>query len=596
VLRRDATRVPTSAWALAALAWFAATFFLLGDRGWWNDDWFFTNRDMVTGGYGSLIKGQLQPFHPPEGWPLASRPLCFIVQPTLITLLWDHPWAMHLIGALTHAANCLLLYALARELGAGRRAAWLAGTLLAVDPVHFEAVFWASTYICPISFTLLLVCLVTYARWLRGRAGAGAMVFGTLCGCAVPYLYELGAPVLFLMPVLSYGLRHAVPARPRITRLVPFFVVAAACLFYAANLILNPSPHGGLGSAGGLVKPARAIGVFLKQAGIVFESYTQLRYLGLGAIRTGLATLAAHWPLTLALAAAASLALVGVSRWWGRQEPDVAPGGAFTPPPWILPVFGALAAFSTLGPGSLVGSGLRPRMLYGVGVMLSLVIAWGAGLLMRSRRARTPLAAAALVLGLVWTTAMVGAQRAYQARERCDRTLEAMLRERIPEPGADAVFVALGVGDWPLKTGTDDFDTFLVGHFFWDWSHPFWIRHVYKRHDVDAIPVAPGTPLPKPGILQADERGMIPATLVRWDLRIDTPEGRRPIRLGHEKATIAWERVIPIYTMPDDVLPVSKLTIERPGGEPLVVTFPRVLRSIEAGACDPFEQTIRLDR
>jgi hypothetical protein len=88
-------------------------------------------------------------------------------------------WGFHLTSVLLHAANSLLVYALARALAPGRlRTALLAGLIFGLMPVHAEPVAWITGKVDSLPTFFYLASVTLFARFrLLGsrRAYAGAV-------------------------------------------------------------------------------------------------------------------------------------------------------------------------------------------------------------------------------------------------------------------------------------------------------------------------------------------------------------------------------------------------------------------------------------
>jgi len=92
------------------------------------------------------------------------RPLQFLVYILLHGLFGFHAFAFHLLFVLLHAANSVLVYALAWRLTGRDRAALAASLLFAVHPIHTEVVDWIASL--P---DLMLTSIVLLAVWWFAR-------------------------------------------------------------------------------------------------------------------------------------------------------------------------------------------------------------------------------------------------------------------------------------------------------------------------------------------------------------------------------------------------------------------------------------------
>ena len=115
----------------------------------------------------------------------------------------DRPWIFHAINILLHAATCALVALLAARL-AGSAAAWVAGILFAVHPVHVEAVaglVGRAESACAIG---LLGALVIFLR--PGKLG-GARVGGIAACFVVALLCKEQGILLPILLLFAYPLR-----------------------------------------------------------------------------------------------------------------------------------------------------------------------------------------------------------------------------------------------------------------------------------------------------------------------------------------------------------------------------------------------------
>lgn len=188
-------------------------------------------------------------------------------RPLTLTLLWierrgfgGYALPYHVVAALIHATNGVLLWWILRRLGVP--GAWLAAALFAAHPVQVQSVAWLTQQpllICPF-FCLLSVWL--YLRWLQIRPPIPKKLAGLEPPGPPPprirYVMSLGAcvaavlsgPLGISLPVvlllLVWWKRGALP-RSQWTQLSPFFAVAFCGLI--ANVFLHRSSLDPLGPA-----------------------------------------------------------------------------------------------------------------------------------------------------------------------------------------------------------------------------------------------------------------------------------------------------------------------------------------------------------
>ena len=79
----------------------------------------------------------------------------------------DEPAGWHLTAVLVHLLATVLVHRLARALGTGRIAAFLAAIVFGLHPIHLEAVAWASGVTESLASTFFLAALVTYVQWKK---------------------------------------------------------------------------------------------------------------------------------------------------------------------------------------------------------------------------------------------------------------------------------------------------------------------------------------------------------------------------------------------------------------------------------------------
>lgn len=99
-----------------------------------------------------------------EGGLRFFRPIAFWVMKAEYTLTGWHPWVMHLFSILFHAANTLLVTALACRFLKNRMWAMLAGAIFALHPNHVGTVYWIACQTELLVTMLLLLAILAYAR------------------------------------------------------------------------------------------------------------------------------------------------------------------------------------------------------------------------------------------------------------------------------------------------------------------------------------------------------------------------------------------------------------------------------------------------
>ncbi|MBM4050221.1 MAG: hypothetical protein FJ279_34425, partial [Planctomycetes bacterium] len=155
--------------------------------------------------------------------------------------LWGlRPWGYHLTNVALHAANALLLFALARGLKLGGSAALATTLLFAVHPLHTETVDWVKNRADLLSTLFLLAAFVLFVRW-RPPDGAsrGALSYWASLAAFALAAMSKGAG-LALCPVLAFYVLLFLPRRDWRTALAataPFWALAVAYLVNLAFLM-----------------------------------------------------------------------------------------------------------------------------------------------------------------------------------------------------------------------------------------------------------------------------------------------------------------------------------------------------------------------
>jgi len=138
--------------------------------------------------------------------------------------LWgDRVEGYHLVSIGLHLLSALLLWRLLRKLGMGL-GAWLGALLFAVHPLMVESVAWISEFKNTLSLPFLLLAMITYVDWDRGRdrpayfISLGLFLAAMLCKSSV---------VMFPMVILLYGWwKRGRIARSDLRASAPFFAVS----------------------------------------------------------------------------------------------------------------------------------------------------------------------------------------------------------------------------------------------------------------------------------------------------------------------------------------------------------------------------------
>ena len=147
------------------------------------------------------------------------------------TSLWagSNPALWHAFGLALHAANCILVFCLARRFTASRWAAFFAAALFAIHGTRPEAVVWIAG-----RFDLLATFFVLAGLLLFLRPG-GLYKLASLLSMALAMIVKESAyvfPFLLILLLASDGSL----SRIRLRALIPFFSLAAVLFLYRWTL------------------------------------------------------------------------------------------------------------------------------------------------------------------------------------------------------------------------------------------------------------------------------------------------------------------------------------------------------------------------
>lgn len=586
---------------LLAGVWLIAGLFLLGDLGYWNDDFFIAQRDPATGERSGWALPAATPFQPPRDGIVYWRPALTVGMATLMGELWNTPRVLFAIMALVHGAVGVALWALLRRLGRSPAVSVGAACLYVAFPAHFEVWMWASAASASLGVLALLGIIALWLRWTRDDAGLlgdartllGLALLAALATCS----YEQAAAGVAALPLLSLA---RAPAHGTLRRAVlrcglGLAVIGMVYAIYLGLILAHRGPDGSLG-ASGAIQPMAMWGRSMLRIleGALFPM--GLGFQGAAAWRVGAETMfAAHalraWACVgLVVASLAGLiawtrTTPGLSRWAAAESFAGTRAGGQAPFSRVqrfwLAVFGGVLAVASLIPVAMVGGAgaLRPRLVAVVCIGVLILLATCADRATQAIGPR-PRAQRAWWVGLMlaWCGAMVyclpasvGMQRGFQARAQLDADTAQRLRELIPSPAPRSVFVPVLVDSLPIRTDTHAYSTYYIGPLYWGFAFPFYIQDVYRRSDVDAAafsfdfhPVLDAHPdgLLLPGPLK---HGFVPDPLPA-SLRVRQPQ----------QAFVAWDRIVPIWVIDRDVRVVTELTFTRGGAEVLRVRPPAV--------------------
>jgi|GEM_PF-1205537 len=560
------------AWSFAAILTLAACFFLLGDLGWYSDDYFFCNRDPATGDLTSWIRSARSPHHPATGALQAWRPLHNLVTPTLISLCWETPRLAKLLAVLVHAGVGALLYRLLRLLGIVPHAAAASALLFLLWPAATEAVYWTaaiSTITATAAALLVALAFVAFARG-RGYAPLALPAFAA-AGYALSAFHEQPAGLLLMLPALHIA---ALPPGRRLHRPALFRTIgataaaAAGCLAYILLLALFAQEGPGVRAASFTPLAAFPARLASTLAGTVRE-------LALGSLLPGAliqarlalrdhAVLIAAWALLLCIAAVPAARL-----WIRRPTHDLRDPPA---PHAAIALAGLLAAVGACLPIALMqGFDVVSRYAYPPALGLAIAASVAADALGRviarhPRLARPYRAATALLLLALFAACIAihaGLQDRAQRLARFDARADDALVALLPDPAPGSLFLPLSDRCWPIRTGHDRFDWYLVTRWSRIWSNPYFLQHAYRRDDVMAL---------FSDFSRSLAADATPAGLVyRWRFDALGPFDRwrrnlPDLVLDDARLQIPWPRLVPFERDEDGaVILVTRIVVRRAG-------------------------------
>jgi tetratricopeptide (TPR) repeat protein len=311
------------------------------------------------------------------------HPLTWVSLQTDCALLGVNPGGTHLVNLLFHIANTLLLFLFLRSAtGAVWRSAVVAA-LFAWHPMHVESVAWAAErkdVLSTFFWMLALLAYLQYARSVPRRAWPFYVLTLCFCACGLmskPMVVTLPCALLLLdfwplnriAPLQSEsGLPEPMQCQPVslirvVLEKVPFFalIVAGSVVTYLVQ--------SGSGAVSGIALSER-----LSNAALAYSQYTAKMFWP-----TDLAIIyphPRHWPVPLALGAAALLAVwtcLCAFNW--RRSPYLAVGWF-----WFL---GTLVP--TIGIIQVGAQAMADRYTYIPSIGLFIVVVWGAAAFFRSR-------------------------------------------------------------------------------------------------------------------------------------------------------------------------------------------------------------------
>jgi hypothetical protein len=568
LLDRSGLRVLAAAFPVILLVF--ATTFQLGGTGFWADDYWLNQRDILTGQLPPLLEeGRLTHSTLIINRGFFLRPLFYTIAPPLVTLTWEADWLAHGVLILSHSAVVLLLYRLMLRLGLARQPAAAASLLFMVYPMQYEVLYWAAA--APITLSALLMLVIFHmhaglaARSLRGEGLGRAwptwamLLLLPLLGFAACSLNEQPAAGVVAMPLLYLSARRAASAagdtgRPRLSRdpfwLFPAALAASGIVAYLLLMkfglppLIRPVPEGVRGAADSLVRPGELPRRIEQVARSVRDTMWRSQF-ARGALIQGVRELRAA-PLSAAVFAflLASSGAVWAAR-WVRQDAQRESASPSQPGTGVRAVLlGAAVFVGGFVPIVVVTVYIAaPRIMYWPAIGAAIMVAGaGSAMAMRVRaaerggaRSAIPRLVVAVLLAvlLMWSVLLIGVAASFRNRWVQDWSEGHQLRALVPDPVPGACFIPLRLQSACAATGQWRFDRHLQTVFAWPWTAPRFIRMVYAREDVTSGSWRPWAQHAQ----SADENGI----LYTGHLDGVSSEGGR----------ILWDRAIPFVVTPD---------------------------------------------
>ncbi len=566
--------------------WFLATFFLLGDLGWWNDDYYFTKRDPATGGFSSIVLTTREPYLPPTGHLNAWRPLHFLFTPAIVTWFWNAPWIAHLVGALIHAAACALLYRLMRSVGASTHAAAASALLFMVHPMHYEVVLWPAAFATGIANGLFILNALLMARAAKTRRRHHYWTVPLLTAVAI-CLNEQSAPCIGALPLLYFAVCPSDERwRTRLVRsCVPVFLGCVVVAAYVINVRVNGQQ--GLGTdPQSYIRPSELparIGVVV---GGMFQ-HLQIKEFGLGATLQALIEYFED-PLRTVIALGA-VGISGLAAAWVWSHTPISGSYARGNRAWWLLAFAAgWVVLACVPQAVIIGYNANSRTFHLVAAAMFLAFSvlgdWMAMGIARVPGAAAPYrvgSAVALLLVLMGGASLyVGVQGRHQRVQREGLAQARQLRALVPDPPAGVYFLPVAHYARPIHTGVPVFDNGLADVWRDSWAQTNFLKFIYRRTDVYQ------------GFYNGFFDGQVrpePVLAIGFDSIDFVWKADSPYGIPGMHARIPLDKVVPFVIDPDgDIRVITHWWVKPTGGEPFMVEPPLTVAMMHAHQLEPF--------
>lgn len=308
------------------------------------------------------------------------HPLAWLSHMLDVELFGLAPAGHHAVGALLHALNTLLLYALCQRMTGARWRSALVAALFALHPLHVESFAWVSQRRDLLCTAFGLAAMLGWVQFVRSKTRAAyACTLLLFAGSLLSKPMLVSLPALLLL-LEWWPLRRPEPLRARLIEKWPLFALSAA----ACAVTLAAQRTLAVASLQAFPLPVRVSNALVSWA----------TYVGRTLWPVDLAVYYPHpgaAPLAATVGAAALLAAVTVAVARGaRRAPFLAVGWL-----WFL---GSLVP--VIGLVQVGSQGLADRYMYVPSVGLFLIASFGLGRAAgRVRRGALP--ATALALGVL---------------------------------------------------------------------------------------------------------------------------------------------------------------------------------------------------
>jgi hypothetical protein len=304
-----------------------------------------------------------------------------------------------------HGLVCALVACVTWRLTASRAAAWAAGVLFALHPVHHENVLWIAgrTHVVSALLSLAALSLVLTPRRASSRSRAAAVGVAS-AGALLAYEPAVILPVLIVAVLLVAGdgtVGQRLVAAWRQSR--PVWAATAAVLVLRWLL---------------LVAPASDVHAFLSPRAVINGAGAVGRWLALPRGPAG--------PLLLAPVVVLSALASGGLLWVGCRRPETRRA---------LLAGGALAAVALVPFLPLPGYSDRFNYLPSAGFVIALAAAFG----VTERGRRAAAIGLAIILSVVWVRTLLVTATQWETAGRIATALRAQLQEAADLRGARRV-------------------------------------------------------------------------------------------------------------------------------------------------------------